>query len=356
MSAPAVSVVVPTHDRAATLPRLLATVLRQSWTDLELIVVDDGSSDETSAVLAACTDPRLRTVRHERPRGVASARNSGTQVARGRYVAWCDDDDVWAPDKLALQLAALDATPGARWCNGGAAHVDADLHLLRSRPCPDRSTIALDLLRVNLVTGGGSGVVAERALALSVGGFAPTLSMYADWEMWARLAQAAPLAVVDLPLVGYVQTAGGMSREGLHRALRELTPLSESLDRLAAARGLPSQLDRHSLGHWKFRQQTGAGRRLQNLLLPYRLHRHELMHLWRAVPSSLVSAAAPSLLQRRWQRRWEVDERQEAYARAWLGQARSSSARQDLTAPPPRSEPDALMSPGSRTAGSRGRS
>ena len=162
MTRPAVTVVVPTHDRAATLPRLLRTVLGQTFTDLELVVVDDGSTDDTAAVLAQCTDPRLTTVRHPEALGVSSARNSGTRIASGRYVAWCDDDDVWAPHKLELQLAALEATPGARWCNGGAAHVDADLRLLRTRPCPDPTTVGVDLLRVNVVTGGGSGVLAER--------------------------------------------------------------------------------------------------------------------------------------------------------------------------------------------------
>jgi hypothetical protein len=249
---------------------------------------------------------------------VSAARNAGTEVARGRWVAWCDDDDVWAPAKLSLQLRALAATPGALWCNGGSVYVDTSLRLSRIRRCPRPATIATDLLRVNAVTGGGSGVVADRALALALGGFDTRLSMYADWDMWARLAHAAPLAVVDLPLVGYVEHAGGMSQRGLHLALEELDALDASLARLAARQGLPPQLNRTALGLWMLRQQTAAGRRRDNLRLPFRLLRQDLLTPHRAVAYSLVTALAPEVLQRRWASFWRLDADYVDYARVWL--------------------------------------
>jgi hypothetical protein len=317
---PEVSVVVPTHQRAELLPQLLRSVLGQSGVDLELIVVDDGSSDGTGEVLAHCHDPRLQVLRHERSRGVAAARNSGTEVARGRWVAWCDDDDVWAPGKLALQLQALAHAPAARWCNGGSAYVDPALRLSRVRRCPDPRTVAEDLLRINAVTGGGSGVLADRALVRELGGFDTTLSMYADWDMWARLAHAAPLAVVDRPIVGYVEHAAGMSQRNLHLALDELPQLEASLARLAAAAGQSPRLDRRALGMWMLRQQVSCGRRVDNLALPYRLLRHGLLPPLRAGAYSAVAAAAPASLQRRWRRYWNTDESSMAYARAWLAE------------------------------------
>ncbi len=323
MNPATVSVVVPTHNRADLLPRLLRSVLSQDHEDLELLVVDDGSHDDTAQVLAACTDPRLRVLRHESPCGVAEARNAGTRAARGRWVAWCDDDDVWAPAKLRLQLAALAASPGALWCNGGQAYVDEQLQLSRVRRCPEPATVATDLLRFNAVTGGGSGVLADRELVLSLGCFDTGLQMYADWDMWARLAHAAPLAVVDLPIIAYVEHTGGMSKGRLDLALTELDLLVASLDRLAAASGLEQQLDRTLLGLWMLRQQTGWGRRVDNLAVPFRLLRHGLMSPARAVAYGVLTAVAPAAVLRRWRRYWRLDEDYMSYARSWLAGAAS---------------------------------
>ena len=329
MSASSVSVVVPTRNRAATLPRLLRSVLGQDARDLELVVVDDGSTDDTTAVLAACKDPRLRVVRHETARGVAHARNAGTAAATGRWVAWCDDDDVWSPSKLRLQLQALADAPQARWCNGGSAYVDTELRLSRVRRCPSPATVASDILRLNVITGGGSGVLADRRLALSVGGFDPRMSMYADWDMWGKLAQAAPLAVVDLPLVGYVEHAAGMSQAQLHLALDELALLQGSLDCLAAASGRSERLDLAALGYWVLRQQTSGGRRRDRLLLPFRLSRRGMLPPARVMPYSVLSGFAPGALQRRWARRWTRDPRYVEYAESWLTDLRRAEAVQE---------------------------
>lgn len=110
-SAPKVSVVIPTHNRGAMLPRAVQSVLSQTFEDLELIVVDDHSDDRTPQVLAGFTDKRVRSLRHPRNVGQSKALNTGINAARGAYVAFLDDDDVWLPDKLALQVAALDAAP-----------------------------------------------------------------------------------------------------------------------------------------------------------------------------------------------------------------------------------------------------
>lgn len=327
MSGPAVSVVVPTHDRADLLPRLLRSVLGQDLADLELLVVDDGSSDRTQQVLAACPDPRLRVLRHDVARGVAHARNSGTAAATGRWVAWCDDDDVWSPAKLRLQLDALAAAPGALWSNGGSAYVDSDLRLSRVRRCPSPETVRDDILRINAVTGGGSGVLADRELALHVGGFDPAFSMYADWDMWAKLAHAAPLAVVDRPLVGYVEHPGGMSRGRLHLALEELAQLRETLDRLGRASGRQVQLDRLKLGSWVLRQQIGARSRRSSLVLPYRLAGMSLLSPARVVPYSLLGAVAPGLLERRWAGYWRLDDDYMQEAEAWLSGLRDDALR-----------------------------
>ncbi|HEX6207479.1 MAG TPA: glycosyltransferase family 2 protein, partial [Actinomycetota bacterium] len=103
---PEISAIVPTHNRAGLLTTTLRTVLWQRDVSLEVVVVDDGSSDATADLVEGLGDPRVRLVRHDAPRGVSTARNRGASEARGDWLAFCDDDDLWAPDKLARQLAA----------------------------------------------------------------------------------------------------------------------------------------------------------------------------------------------------------------------------------------------------------
>ena len=98
---PEVSVVVPTHNRSGLLAQTLHSVLWQRGVDLEVLVVDDGSADDTAEMVAGLADPRIRLLRHDHPQGVSAARNRGVAAASGRWLAFCDDDDLWAPDKLA---------------------------------------------------------------------------------------------------------------------------------------------------------------------------------------------------------------------------------------------------------------
>lgn len=125
MNPPRVSVVLPTRDRAPILCRAIESVLNQSFGDLELIVVDDGSTDNTASVLASFDDPRLVYLRLGDHSGAAAARNAGIRQARGSYVAFQDSDDEWLPDKLARQLELLEA-PGSRLAGvGGRYSIDA---------------------------------------------------------------------------------------------------------------------------------------------------------------------------------------------------------------------------------------
>ena len=103
-----VSVIIPTYNRAHVLPRAIESVLKQTYTELELIVVDDASTDDTAAVMTAITDPRVRYVRKEHG-GAAAARNRGIAEAKGEFIAFQDSDDVWHSDKLEKQLAYLQA-------------------------------------------------------------------------------------------------------------------------------------------------------------------------------------------------------------------------------------------------------
>ena len=106
-----VSIVVPAYNRAKMLPVALDSLLAQSLTDWEALIVDDASSDETRSVVEGYRDPRIRYLRHESNRGPAAARNTGMHEARGEYIAFLDSDDYWRPEKLALQVERFENSP-----------------------------------------------------------------------------------------------------------------------------------------------------------------------------------------------------------------------------------------------------
>ena len=108
--APVVSVVIPTYNRASLVGRAVGSVLGQTFPDLEVVVVDDGSTDGTEEAVRAVGDGRVRYLRHEANRGVAAARNTGMAHARGEYVAFLDSDDVWLPEWVEAHLAAFQAS------------------------------------------------------------------------------------------------------------------------------------------------------------------------------------------------------------------------------------------------------
>jgi glycosyltransferase involved in cell wall biosynthesis len=208
-----VSVIVPTRDRVAFLARAVAGILCQSHRRIEVLVVDDGSEDETADYLAAITDPRLHTLRHDRPKGVSATRNRGLASATGEWVAFIDDDDLWAPDKLTRQLHAVNQVPGAGWSCTSAVLIDTRLRLLGWQRAPGTSYLADVVLACNPIPGGASTVMARRRLIVDAGGFDERLSTLADWDLWTRLALASPLAPVDRAETAYTLQPGGLSAD-----------------------------------------------------------------------------------------------------------------------------------------------
>jgi hypothetical protein len=198
---PFVSVVVPTRNRARLLKRTLRSILTQEITDLEVLVVDDGSVDDTAAV-ATAADHRVRVLRNSVAAGVSTARNRGIAAARGRWIAFCDDDDVWAPQKLTQQLTAAEAA-GAKWAYGGDVNVGDELRILSGGRPFDPETVMAQLPRFNPLSSGGSNVIASAALLAMEGGFNPLLRRTEDWDLWIRLARHGPPAWVCEPLVAY---------------------------------------------------------------------------------------------------------------------------------------------------------
>lgn len=261
MLGPSVTVVLPTHNRAGShLPAALATALGQRDVDLEVLVVDDGSSDHTGTLLAEQPDPRLRSVRHDTPEGVARARNRGVAEATGEWVAFLDDDDLWAPDKLRRQLDAAMAA-GAGWAWTGGIAIDLARHPIRALAARPPEGMHRRLLAENVITC-PSMVAARTDLARDVGGFDPAFQVFADWDLWIRLAAAAPGAASPEPLVGYVEHS-----ENMWAGSRDPEQGREELELLSAKHGEAARRAGFEFGYklrtrWAASRHRLSGRRL----------------------------------------------------------------------------------------------
>jgi glycosyltransferase involved in cell wall biosynthesis len=201
---PEVTVVIPTRNRWRLLSTsALPSALGQEGVEHEVIVVDEGSEDGTESELAGLDEPRLSVIRHDEPLGVAQARNAGIAAARGAWIAFLDDDDLWAPRKLRAQIDAASAG-GAVFAYTAAAWLDERRRFLHALAPPPAEHLAERLLRWNEIWAGGSNVLARTDVVRRLGGFDERLFQLADWDLWLRLALAGEAAAIDDVLVGYV--------------------------------------------------------------------------------------------------------------------------------------------------------
>ena len=209
MAPPRISVVIPTYNRASTLKRAIQSVLSQSFNDLELLVVDDASTDTTADVVKKFSDPRLRYLPSQERLGVSRARNIGIQNARGELVAFQDSDDEWRVEKLERQVNAYDAggpdvalvvcgdlvTNQYSMSYLGVASEDAvvdvsAMAVLRMPPCPCW--------------------LANRSALLEAGAFDEQINCFEDWELSLRLLPRGRILMVNEPLVLRQKTPGSL--------------------------------------------------------------------------------------------------------------------------------------------------
>jgi len=254
--------VVPTRNRAVLLRKALRSVLAQEDVDLQVVVVDDGSTDGTASLLANVSDPRVQVVHQSSRRGVSEARNAGIAACDAQWIAFIDDDDLWAPDKLISQVRAFEERPDASWGYVGSVFVNFDLHIIgrtEALPCPD---IAVEIVVQDVVPGGGSGVMVASHLLQTVGGFDPVLSIRADWDMWLRLAQHSPVVAVNGPLIAYRAHRGGMSLD-VAGCAREFDAICAKHADLQAAHDVVP--DRVVEDEWHAHMYLRAGQRRRSL-------------------------------------------------------------------------------------------
>jgi glycosyltransferase involved in cell wall biosynthesis len=247
---PRVTVVVPAFQSEARISSTLHRLQRQTFADFEVIVVNDGSTDRTSAAVrhAMEADPRIRLIEQTDNRGIATARNVGIEAARGELIAFLDDDDLWLSRKLELQVTRFDSARDAAVISCYSALVDPTGRLLGWRFGGEtEGDVYEEMLEWDMVSGGSVALVARSALE-DVGGFDPSLPDRADWDLWVRLARRHPFACVPRVLVGYTRRPGSASqsyermleqgKSVLAKARRELPAVRDDRHRALLARDL----------------------------------------------------------------------------------------------------------------------
>lgn len=213
---PLVTVVIPTYNRAHMLPRALESVLAQTFEAFEVLVVDDGSTDDTVALMAEyeARDERVRYLVQPRNAGVSAARNRGLHEARGEFIAFLDSDDEWLPTKLECQLSRFKALPhGVGLLYGGVE--DVGPRGVRTVHVPEyRGDLFQMLLRRNVIHG-TSGVMIRRAAAERAGFFDEKIPAIEDWEYWLRVLSHFDVDFVAEPLTRY-HDPHGVERKSLN--------------------------------------------------------------------------------------------------------------------------------------------
>lgn len=215
MSAPRVSVVIPAYAAAPFIERTLDSVAAQTYRDFEIIVVDDGSPDDTKAVVdrwLSRTGARGSCVRRDNGR-IAAARNTGLKAASGELIALLDHDDLWRREKLALCVAEFDAHPGTVLVGHHTDVIENGAVLRVERKGPAVPAMYDQLLFENNAVA-PSGAVFRRDKALEIGGFRedPSFNTVEDYDFWMRLSQKGSFRFLDAVLSSYTVIPGSASR------------------------------------------------------------------------------------------------------------------------------------------------
>jgi glycosyltransferase involved in cell wall biosynthesis len=260
----------------------------------------------------ALADQRVRLIPNTQQRGTSGARNCGVAAAHGDWVAFCDDDDLWAPDKLGNQLAAA-AEQHAAWVYAGAVTVDLDLQVLSASPPPSPDQVMRDLSRHNSVPAGASNVVVRAEALARAGPFDTTLRTSEDWDQWVRIARSAGHpACVPRPLVAL--------RVHPRMASRRAEWILNDIDVVAHRYGL--RVDRARHYRWAAWMALEEGRRGAAMW-------HYVGAVadgdWRSAGRALVALFDPGIVQRR---RIAAHDPLAREAQRWLDMLRASGSRQ----------------------------
>lgn len=207
---PKVSVIVPAYNGQSTVLETINSVLQQSFSDFELIVINDGSTDGTLELLSNIKDARLKVYSYKNG-GLPAARNRGIVRATGEFLSFIDADDLWTPDKLELQLQALQENSQAGVAYSWTICMGNDGNSFHPGVSESFQGNVYPQLLVGNFIASGSNVLIRREAIESVGYFDESLKSCEDWDYWLRLAPKWEFVVVPKPQIIYRLSSGAMS-------------------------------------------------------------------------------------------------------------------------------------------------
>jgi glycosyltransferase involved in cell wall biosynthesis len=235
---PLISVIIPVYNGEKTIRETIESVLKQTFSDWELIIINDGSQDSTLEIVFSIQDTRLKVFSYPNA-GLAASRNRGIAQASGEYISFIDADDLWTTDKLEAQLQVLQANPQAAVAYSWTKCIDEFGQVSRrGTQISVRGDVYKNLLVVNFLENGSNLLIRRQALN-EVGSFDESINIVADWDMWLRLAARYHFEAVSSPQILYRVSASSMSAnvlrmeaESLQVIERAFTQAPESVEHL----------------------------------------------------------------------------------------------------------------------------
>lgn len=204
-----VSVVIPTHNRCDLLQRAIKSVQSQSYTDLEIIIVSDGSTDETEKIVGtlADLDHRIRLIAYHPAKGGNTARNIGIEAANGEYIAFLDDDDEWLPEKIEKQLEVMKSDPEIGLVYTGVQILYVNEVISYNTKARNSGDMHTEILLDNFI-GTTSTVMLKKDILPYTGMFDINLRALQDYDLWIRVCQKCRVGVVPEELIRYYNYTG----------------------------------------------------------------------------------------------------------------------------------------------------
>ncbi|MBA7689290.1 Undecaprenyl-phosphate 4-deoxy-4-formamido-L-arabinose transferase [subsurface metagenome] len=213
-SNPTVSVIIPTYNRAHLVSRAIESVLNQTYQDFEIIVVDDGSTDDTEEIVRSFKNERIRYIRHEKNKGAAAARNTGIKVAKGEYIAFQDSDDEWLPEKLEKQMKVFENVPqevGVVYTDMWTITRNKKRYFYSPKIMPENKIIYKRVLNYGVMNIGIQTALIKKEAFDKAGVFDEKLPRFIDLELFIRLLKYYYFYHIKEPLVNYFHTPESIS-------------------------------------------------------------------------------------------------------------------------------------------------
>jgi glycosyltransferase involved in cell wall biosynthesis len=224
---PLISVIIPVYNGEKTIRETIASILNQTFQDLELIVINDGSQDATLEIVEQISDTRLKVFSYSNA-GQATSRNRGISHACGEYISFIDADDLWTPDKLEAQLKALQANPQAAVAYSWTDYIDESSQpLQRGSYMSVNGNVYANLLLIDFIGSGSNPLIRQQALT-EVGGFNELMTPSEDRDLWLRLAARYHFIAVPSPQVLYRQSINSASTNVLRMEQSSLRVIEQA--------------------------------------------------------------------------------------------------------------------------------